>query len=101
MLLPHVLRFNLEAAPGRYAAIARALGATSSHDELVDANEGIKRVEALIGQCAVQMGLRHFGIKRDDIPRMAGAAITVTRLLERNPRVVTEQDAREIYEAAW
>ncbi len=101
LLLPHVLRFNLEAAPARYADIAGALGATPTHDASADAEEGIRRVEVLIRQCAVQTGMRNFGIRRTDIPRMASAAITVTRLLERNPRVLTEDDARAIYEAAW
>jgi alcohol dehydrogenase class IV len=101
LLLPHVLRFNLQASPERYAQIAWALGVARSEDEVADAHEGIRRIEMLICQCGVTMGLRHHGIERADIPRMASAAITVTRLLERNPRVLTEPDAREIYETAW
>jgi alcohol dehydrogenase len=101
LLLPHVLRFNLQASPGRHADIARALGVERGEDELADALEGIRRIETLILQCGVQVGLRNHGIARADIPRMAGAAITVTRLLERNPRVLTEPDARAIYETAW
>jgi alcohol dehydrogenase class IV len=101
LLLPHVLRFNLQSSPGRYAEIARALGVARGADELTDAQEGIRRIETLISQCGVRVGLRHHGIERGDIPRIAGAAITVTRLLERNPRVLTEPDARAIYEAAW
>jgi alcohol dehydrogenase class IV len=101
LLLPHVLRFNLQASPVRYAQIAWAMGVGRGADELADANGGIQRIQSLISQCGVQAGLRHHGIGREDIPRMAGAAITVTRLLERNPRVLTEPDARAIYEAAW
>ena len=101
LLLPHVLRFNLEAAPERYADIAHALGTVPSGEALADAGDGIARIETLIRRCGVQVGLRNFGIVLDDIPRMAGAAITVTRLLERNPRVLTEQDALAIYHAAW
>jgi len=101
LLLPHVLHFNVEAAPERYADIARALGVTPSGNVSADARQAISRIEALISGCGVQVGMRHFGIERADIPRMASAAITVTRLLERNLRVVTEQDAVAIYEAAW
>ena len=101
LLLPHVLRFNLEAAPGRYADIARALGVTDSGDDLKDAEAGIERVVSLSERCGIKPGMRHFGIERSDIPHMASAAITVTRLLERNLRVVTEADAVGIYEAAW
>ncbi|HTV80477.1 MAG TPA: iron-containing alcohol dehydrogenase [Steroidobacteraceae bacterium] len=101
LLLPHVLRFNLQAAPERYAEIAQALGARRSGDDLTDARDGVRRIELLIASCGVQVGMRHFGIGQEDIPRMASAAITVHRLLERNLRVITEQDARDIYQAAW
>jgi alcohol dehydrogenase class IV len=101
LLLPHVLRFNVQAAPGRYANIASALGVSPSGDDLADASAGINRIEALIKQCGVQVGMRHFGIAESAIPRMASAAITVQRLLERNLRVITESDATDIYKAAW
>ena len=100
LLLPHVLRFNLEAAPERYAAIARALGVASSGDHQGDALRGIERIVELSEQCGIERSMAKFGIDRADIPRMATAAMTVTRLLERNPRVVTEADAIRIYEAA-
>ncbi len=65
------------------------------------AKAGIERVVSLSERCGIKPGMRHFGIERSDIPHMASAAITVTRLLERNLRVVTEADAVGIYEAAW
>lgn len=101
LLLPHVLRFNLDAAPGRYADIAKALGVTPTGDDLADALEGIERVIALSRHCGIRPGMRHFGIDQAAIPRMATAAMSVTRLLERNPRTLEEQDAVRIYEAAW
>ncbi len=76
-------------------------GPRPSGEVLADAVDGIERIDALIKRCGVEVGLRNFGIVREDIPRMASAAITVTRLLERNPRVLTEQDALAIYHAAW
>ncbi len=100
LLLPHVLRFNLEAAPGRYAAIARALGVSGGNDEDT-ALAGIERIVALVDRCGIRPGMRHFGIAQDAIPRMATAAMKVTRLLERNLRDLEEADAMRIYEAAW
>src|SRR5690606_1606516 len=47
LLLPHVLRFNLEAAPRRYAEIAGAMGIERSGDDTADALKGIERIEAL------------------------------------------------------
>ena len=101
LLLPHVLRFNIAAAPGRYAAIARALGANCVGNDVADALAGVERVNALADACGIKRRLSDFAIGRDAIPRMAEAAMTVTRLLDRNPRTLTEADIRAIYEAAW
>ncbi len=100
LLLPHVLRFNLEAAPDRYADIAHALGVTPSGDSMRDGVAGIDAIIALSARCGVELSMSRHGIPADAIPRMAKAAMTVTRLLERNPRELTEQDCVRIYEAA-
>jgi len=100
LLLPHVLRFNLEAAPGRYATIAEALGVARSGDDAADALKGIERIEALSAAIGIERHLSSFGISLNTIPHMAAAAMTVQRLLVRNPREVTEDDAKAIYEAA-
>ena len=101
LLLPHVLRFNIATAPERYADIARALGVPCSGDPAADALAGVERVIALADACGIKRRLSDFGIERAAIPRMAAAAMTVTRLLDRNPRTLTEADTRAIYEAAW
>lgn len=101
LLLPHVLRLNIEASPERYARIAEALGVGPSGDPMADALAGVERVIALADACGIKRRLSDFGIARDAIPRMAAAAMKVTRLLDRNPRVLTEADIRTIYEAAW
>jgi len=101
LLLPHVLRLNLAHAPERYADVARALGADCTGDHARDALLAVEKVIALSVRCGIKRRLSDFGIGRDAIPRMATAAMTVTRLLERNPRLLTEQDVVEIYEAAW
>jgi alcohol dehydrogenase len=100
VLLPHVLEFNIPAAPARYAHVARAMGISSTGDDLQTARLGVQRIADLSKQCNIPTTLREFGIKDTDIDRMAKAAMTVTRLLDKNLRVVTEQDAREIYRRA-
>jgi len=101
LLLPHVLRFNIAAEPERYADIAGALGAICSGDPAADALAGVERVIALSEACGIKRRLSDFGIERAAIPRMAAAAMTVTRLLDRNPRTLTIADTCAIYEAAW
>ena len=100
LLLPHVLRFNLEAAPGRYANVAEALGVERTGRDADDALKGIERIEAISAAIGIERHLSAFGISSNTVPHMAAAAMTVQRLLVRNPREVTEDDARAIYEAA-
>ncbi len=100
ILLPHVLRFNLEAAPARYAEIGRALGVAEGSSDEATARAGIELIAALSGRIGIPAGLTGMGISANSIPHMAFSAMKVTRLLERNLRVVTEEDAVRIYEAA-
>ena len=100
LLLPHVLRFNLPAAPERYAAVARAMGCANTGDDGADALHGIERIEALSAAIGIERRLSAFGISQNMLPHMAAAAMGVQRLLMRNPREVTAADAQAIYEAA-
>jgi len=100
ILLPHVLRFNLEAAPARYAAVAEALGIARTGNDLADAQAGVERIAEISKRIGIAPGMSAYGISANAIPHMAAAAMTVQRLLMRNLREVTEADATRIYEAA-
>jgi alcohol dehydrogenase class IV len=94
LLLPHVVRFNLPAMPGRHAALSAALGGASA-DALPDL------LSDLIARCGIDARLSAHGIPRDALPRLADAGMQVTRLLKNNPREITCADALRIYEAAF
>ncbi len=101
VLFPHVLRFNLPAAPARFATIAEALGVRPTGSNFETAGRGLDRLAALVSHCPVARGLFALGVPREALPRLARSALTVTRLLKNNPRAVTEADAIAIYEAAF
>ncbi|MGA4578630.1 iron-containing alcohol dehydrogenase family protein [Limisphaera sp. VF-2] len=101
VLLPHVLRYNLEAALDRYAEVARALGVPAGRDERSTAAEGLARLEDLSRACGLPRGLSALGVRREDLPGMARAALQVQRLLRNNPRSLEEGDILAIYEAAF
>ena len=101
ILLPHVLRFNLPAAPQRYAEIALALGAGVAESPTTTAERGIRWLEALLADCPMPRRIGELGVPREALPQLAASALTVTRLLENNPRTVTEADALAIYSAAY
>lgn len=101
ILLPHVMRFNLEAAPQRYAAIALALGAEAEADEEATAAAGIGKLWRLIEATGLEMRLGALRIPESEIPALASAGLTVARLMKNNPRTMTQQDAEGIYGAAF
>jgi alcohol dehydrogenase class IV len=101
VLLPHVLEFNLPAAPARYADIAVALGEHGTKDDVETARRGLERIRGLCRECGIPGSLSELGIPESAIPKLAERAMTVTRLLERNVREVTLQDAVEIYRSAF
>jgi alcohol dehydrogenase class IV len=101
LLLAPVLRFNLPAAPERYAEIALALGVERQASDLATAEAGIVKIEQLCAACGVPRSLAACNIPESAIPRMAAAAMKVTRLLKNNPREVTLADAESIYRQAF
>lgn len=101
LLLPHVLAFNLSAAMDRYADIAVAAGAESGGSDEARARRGLALIETLSRECGISMRMSDYGVTADSLDRMTDGAMTVTRLLERNVREVTWDDARKIYETAF
>jgi len=106
LVLPHVLRFNRPAAEPLYAELADVLlPASGGHD--LGRNDAT-RCDALLayadGLCArtgLPARLRECDIPADALPELARQAMGQQRLLQNNPRPVTEADALAIYQAAW
>ncbi|MEO8308553.1 MAG: iron-containing alcohol dehydrogenase [Pseudomonadota bacterium] len=101
LLLNHVLAFNLTAAEDRYSDIALALGAPMGASTAATAHNGLQKIESMVSECEIPLRLSDHGVTADALDRMTDGAMTVTRLLERNVREVTWQDARAIYQAAF
>jgi alcohol dehydrogenase class IV len=101
LLMPHVFRFNLPAMPGRYADIAVALGCVPQADALATAEAGLQRLAEMSARCGIPQRLRDVGVPESELPRLAGEAMKVTRLLKNNPRDLTTADAEKIYREAY
>lgn len=101
VLLCPVLAFNLPAATQRYAAVAKAIGAEPGRDDAETAARGLERLRELAAAVGIPPRMRDLGVPESAIERLAAGAMTVTRLLDRNPRAVTLQDAVEIYRKAY
>lgn len=102
LVLPHVLKFNIETTSKPYAEIAPALfpdlGTIDS--DVQRAASFADRLGEFSGKLGLQTKLRDVGIREADLPKLASDAMKHTRLLVNNPRDVSEADALEIYRCA-
>ena len=101
ILLPTVMKFNICADTRKYAEVAVACGVTPGKDDEETAMKGVEFVTRLCRDCGIPATLTELGIPKSAVGHMAKAAMDVQRLLKNNPRPVTEQDARDIYNALY
>lgn len=100
ILLPHGMRFNLEADPEAFAQIAEMLGAQTAGLDVTEAAAlAPQAVEALAAQCGAPARMSEVGVSPDAFERMADDAMTSAHL-QVNPREVTREDVLAIYRAA-
>ena len=101
ILLPSVMKFNAEACSQRYAEVAVALGCQPGKDDNETAQRGVDFIYQLAAAVGIPLKLSDLGIPQTAVDDMAKAAMEVQRLLKNNPREVTEQDARDIYNSLY
>jgi alcohol dehydrogenase class IV len=103
LVLPHVLRFN---APDAYALYAEIAADAFPDLAAVDGDQArcaafIEALASLSVELGMPTRLRDVDIPESALAKMASDAMLQTRLLVNNPRTVSEEDALNIYKAAW
>ncbi|MEV5411214.1 iron-containing alcohol dehydrogenase [Thermopolyspora sp. NPDC052614] len=100
LLLPYVLRFNLEVRLARTAQVAFALGVgdTAKSDER-NAEAAIDAVAALAERVGLTSRLGDHGVTPDDFPMLAKDALD-DEVMANTPRFPTEEDIVGILAAA-
>ena len=101
LLLPYVMEYNIPASTKKYADVAIALGCQRQSDDKSTACAGVRKIKELIKACGIPATLKEVNVPGTAIPEMAADAMKIQRLLKNNPREITEQDAIEIYKAAY
>ena len=105
LVLPHVLKFNSTNAKAceQYAFLApfvfKDINQNTNTKNIC--NDFIDRLENLSSLLNLPSKLRELDIPKDACVKMAKESMKQTRLLVNNPRVITEEDAFNIYNAAW
>ena len=101
ILLPSVMKFNMPSNVKRHAEVAIALGCEPGKNDEETAQRGVDFIYRLAAAVGIPDKLTALGIPQTAVDGMAKAAMQVQRLLKNNPREVTEQDARDIYNSLY
>ena len=99
VLLPTIMKFNMQGNEKRYADVAIACGCEPGATDEETAMRGVEFIAAMSKACGIPQTLEEIGIPASAIDDMAKAAMLQQRLLKNNPRPITEEDCREIYGA--
>ncbi len=106
IILPHAMRFNLDATAPQLAQAAEAMGigrnqSASLKSNKAAAEEVVERIYALIGQMRLPQHLHYVGVKEADLPYLAQLALQ-SRAVQSNPKPITDAVQIEtVLRAAW
>lgn len=94
--LPHVMAFNLAANVPRFVDVARALGeAVDGLAARAAAQRSVEAVRQLVIDLGLPTGLRAFGLKPSDVPRIVEEAMKSGNIAV-NPRLANADDVAGI-----
>src|SRR3989440_397364 len=102
IILPHAMRFNLEATAPQLVPAAEAMGIVPSGKSPEAAvEEAVQRIYDLIGRMNLPQHLREVGVQEADLPHLAQLALQ-SRAVQSNPRPITQAAQIEaVLRAAW
>ena len=103
LVLPHVMRFNMDDASKLYSELAHVVlfDQEVPQDEKQASEMLVSYFENLPKRLGLQTTLREMNIPFEDLPRLAEEAMLQQRLLINNPRELNLENALEIYKQAY
>lgn len=102
LVLPHVLRFNAQAAAELYAELYDVIEPSNTLDNALEKTDAlIIYFEELVKTLKLPFMLRDAGVTKESLETLAKDAMLQQRLLVNNPREVSEANALSIYQAAY
>ncbi|MBI5602524.1 MAG: iron-containing alcohol dehydrogenase [Deltaproteobacteria bacterium] len=101
ILLPVVVRQNMEHAQDKFANVARAMGVKSRGMDVKDlASEVPEKISRLIEELGLPDRLSQLGVKKEDIPTLAQMAKEEVCMLT-NPYHYSVAEIEKIYREVW
>ncbi|WP_312279820.1 iron-containing alcohol dehydrogenase [Oscillibacter sp.] len=101
IMLAPVMRFNEPACRDRLSAVYdRCFGGNAQTQEEKGAAV-IARLEGIVEHLNIPTSLQEFGVPKEDLEDLVRSGMEVQRLLVNNPRLVTADDARRLYQEVF
>jgi maleylacetate reductase len=106
IVLPHALRFNLDATAPQLSRAAEAMGVPVEGRRTKDGGaeaageEVIDRIHSLIGGMNLPQRLRDVGVQKTDLPHLAELALE-SKAVRQNPKHADVAQVGELLLAAW
>lgn len=99
MLLPYVMEYNMEAVEEKLAIVASAMELDIvGLSEKEAAGKVVEEIYVLTKDLNIPSDLKQFGVLAEDVELISEMASKVTRLLDNNPRKLSREDIRDIYQ---
>jgi alcohol dehydrogenase len=98
MLLPHVMKYNMDAITDRLALVAEPMGISVqglSNSQL--AEKVVEKIIEWTHVLEIPQDLKNYGVKEEEVPEISVSASQVTRLLNNNPKTLSLADIEAIY----
>ena len=102
IILPHAVRFNLDATAPQLAPAAGAMGISlTGRSAEMAVEEAAQRIYNLVGSMNLPQRLRDVGVPEADLPQLAQLAFQ-SRTVQSNPKPITSAaQIEEVLRAAW
>ena len=100
-LMPYVMEYNVLGNIQKFAEVARLMGEPVEGSSPSEAARLVVAATRRLGEdIGIPMRMSHFKVTADAIPEMAQQAHGNRRLMDNNPRALTLEEVRAIYETA-
>lgn len=105
LALPYAFKFNMPAISHKIPQIAEAIGLPREKvagDIMYNLGEMIlHKLLNLLRDLNMPRSLKDIGVPESDIRKIAGKLLTFTRLIQRNPRNISKEDALSLVAEMW